>query len=64
MTVRLHSVDKVFMAGGRSRRPLYRQILMMRSKIEIDRAKVVLQGIDLEICLLYTSDAADDASSV
>lgn len=49
MAIRLQSVDKVFMAGGHSRRPLYRQILMMKSHVAIDRAKVVLQGIDLEI---------------
>ena len=49
MAIRLQGVDKVFMAGGRSRRPLYRQILMMRSQVAIERAKVVLQGVDLEI---------------
>ena len=49
MAIRLQGVDKVFMAGGRSRRPLYRQILMMRSQVAIERAKVVLEGVDLEI---------------
>lgn len=49
MAIRLQNVDKIFMAGGRSRRPLYRQIMMMRSQVSVDRAKVVLQGIDLEV---------------
>ena len=49
MAIRLQGVDKVFMGGGRSRRPLYRQILMMRSQVAIERAKVVLEGVDLEI---------------
>lgn len=49
MAIRLQSVDKIFMAGGHSRRPLYRQILMMRAQVAIERAKVVLQNVDLEI---------------
>lgn len=49
MAIRLSKVDKVFMAGGRSRRPLYRQILMMKSQGRMDRAKVVLKDVDLEI---------------
>ena len=49
MAIRLHQVDKVFMEGGRNRRPLYRQVMMMHSKMRHERAKVVLTGVDLEI---------------
>lgn len=49
MAIRLQGVDKIFMAGGRNRRPLYRQVMMMSSQIAVERAKVVLQDIHLEI---------------
>jgi ABC-type polysaccharide/polyol phosphate transport system ATPase subunit len=49
MAIRLHKVNKTFMEGGRNRRPLYRQVLMMKSKGRQERAKVVLDRIDLEI---------------
>lgn len=49
MAVRLKNVNKTFMEGGRNRRPLYRQMMMMKSRGRQERAKVVLEGIDLEI---------------
>ncbi|MBT8041132.1 MAG: ABC transporter ATP-binding protein [Xanthomonadales bacterium] len=49
MAVRLHSVNKTFMEGGRNRRPLYRQMMMMKSEGRRQRAKVVLDGINLDI---------------
>lgn len=49
MAIRLANVNKTFMEGGRNRRPLYRQVMMMRSKERVARAKVVLDGVDLEI---------------
>ena len=49
MAIRLSNVNKTFMDGGRNRRPLYRQVMMMRSKERVARAKVVLDGVDLEI---------------
>ena len=49
MAIRLRQVGKVFMEGGRGRRPLYRQVMMMRSKEQQTRVKVVLHKVDLEI---------------
>ena len=49
MAVRLSQVGKVFMEGGRNRRPLYRQVMMMHAKDRQARAKVVLDKLDLEI---------------
>lgn len=49
MAIRLQSINKTFMEGGRSRRPLYRQVLMMRSQGRQARAKVVLDNINLEV---------------
>lgn len=49
MAIRLQSINKTFMEGGRSRRPLYRQMMMMRSQGQQARAKVVLDNINLEI---------------
>lgn len=48
MAIRLRNVNKTFMEGGRSRRPLYRQV-MMKSRGRHERAKVVLDGISLDI---------------
>lgn len=49
MAIRLRNINKTFMEGGRSRRPLYRQVMMMRSKETRARAKVVLEQFDLAI---------------
>jgi ABC-type polysaccharide/polyol phosphate transport system ATPase subunit len=49
MAIRLNNIGKTFMAGGRNRRPLYRQVMMMRSRDRVARARVVLEGVDLEI---------------
>ena len=49
MAIRLHQVGKVFMEGGRGRRPLYRQVMMMQSKARQAREKVVLDRLDLVI---------------
>ena len=49
MAIHLRQVGKVLMEGGRGRRPLYRQVMMMRSKEQQTRVKVVLDKIDLEI---------------
>jgi ABC-type polysaccharide/polyol phosphate transport system ATPase subunit len=49
MAVRLEGISKSFTAGGRNRRPLYRQLLMMRSGEVQKRSVTVLRDIDLEI---------------
>lgn len=49
MAIRLTGINKTFMEGGRSRRPLYRQVMMMHSKERVARAKVVLDDVNLEI---------------
>ncbi len=49
MAIRLEKVDKSFMAAGRSRRPLYREILMLRSKQRQRGAKTVLKDVMLDI---------------
>ena len=49
MAIHLQNINKTFMEGGRSRRPLYRQVMMMRSRGPQARAKVVLDNINLEI---------------
>ena len=49
MAIELRQVNKTFMEGGRNRRPLYRQVMMMRSKLRPERAKVVLDDIDLDV---------------
>ena len=49
MAVRLRKVNKTFVEGGRNRRPLYRQVIMLRSQGRQARDKVVLDRIDLDI---------------
>ena len=49
MAIRLRGINKTFLAGGRSRRPLYRQVMMMKSKQRLARAKVVLDDVDLDV---------------
>ena len=49
MAIRLRGVNKTFLAGGRNRRPLYRQVMMMKSKQRLARAKVVLDDVDLDV---------------
>ena len=49
MSISLENINKTFLAGARSRRPLYRQAMMMRSNQRIERAKVVLDNIKLDI---------------
>lgn len=49
MAIRLQNINKTFMEGGRSRRPLYRQMMMMRAQGQQERTKVVLDKIDLQV---------------
>lgn len=49
MAIRLENVEKSFMASGRSRRPLYRELMMMRSSETRARSKTVLKNLSLEI---------------
>ncbi|MGD2129250.1 MAG: ATP-binding cassette domain-containing protein [Lysobacterales bacterium] len=49
MAVRLKGVIKNFVSTRRSRRPLYRQILSLRSGEERVKYRTVLNGVDLDI---------------
>lgn len=49
MAIRLEHIDKSFMATGRSRRPLYRELLTLYSKQNRERCKTVLEDINLRI---------------
>ena len=49
MGIHLHAVNKSFMASGRSRRPLYRELLNLRSRPHIRGATEVLKNINLDI---------------
>ena len=49
MSISLENINKTFLAGARSRRPLYRQAMMMPSNQRIERAKVVVDNIKLDI---------------
>jgi len=49
MAIRLTNINKTFMEGGRNRRPLYRQVMIMKSKGRHDRAKVVLDAVSLAV---------------
>lgn len=49
MTIQLRAVNKSFMVSGRSRRPLYRELMNFRSKQRREGAREVLKNIDLDI---------------
>ncbi len=49
MAIQLKAVDKSFMVSGRSRRPLYRELMNVRSSQRRGGAKVVLKNVDMEI---------------
>jgi ABC-2 type transport system ATP-binding protein len=49
MAIRLQSVGKSFIVSGKRRRPLYRELMSIRSKQRSKAASVVLKNIDLEI---------------
>ncbi len=49
MTIQLRAVNKSFMVSGRSRRPLYRELMNVHSRQRREGAREVLKSIDLEI---------------
>ena len=49
MAIRLQGVSKIFMRSGRSRRPLYRELLNIRARLAHDGGKQVLRDVDLEV---------------
>ncbi len=49
MTIQLRAVNKSFMVSGRSRRPLYRELMNIKSRQRRENARDVLINIDLEI---------------
>jgi ABC-type polysaccharide/polyol phosphate transport system ATPase subunit len=49
MTIKLQAVNKSFMVSGRSRRPLYRQLINLRSSPRKTGVREVLRNIQLEI---------------
>lgn len=49
MEIQLRAVNKSFMATGRRRRPLYRELLNLRSGVRPKGLSKVLKNIDLEI---------------
>ena len=49
MAIRLKGVEKSFVSTRRSRRPLYRQLLALKSRAADPSRKVVLRELDLEI---------------
>jgi ABC-type polysaccharide/polyol phosphate transport system ATPase subunit len=49
MAIRLQGVGKSFIEFGRSRRPLYREVLTWRSAHRQGGAKLVLRDIDLDV---------------
>ncbi|MFC1796750.1 ABC transporter ATP-binding protein [Pseudomonadota bacterium] len=49
MTIKLQTVSKSFMVSGRSRRPLYRELINLGSKQRSESNKQVLNNINLEI---------------
>ena len=49
MAIQLLAVSKSFMVSGRSRRPLYRELLNVYSRQRRESAREVLKNIDLEI---------------
>ena len=49
MAIQLKAVDKSFMVSGRSRRPLYRELMNVRSSQRRGGAKEVLKNVDVEI---------------
>jgi len=49
MAIRLQDVHKRFLAGGARRRPLYRQVMILGSKREVDKTKTVIEQMNLEI---------------
>jgi ABC-2 type transport system ATP-binding protein len=49
MTIQLRAVSKSFIVSGRSRRPLYRELMAIRSRQRREGAREVLKNIDLKI---------------
>ncbi len=49
MTIQLRAVNKSFMVSGRSRRPLYRELMNIHFKQRVKGAREVLKNIDLKI---------------
>lgn len=49
MAIQLRAVNKSFMVSGRRRRPLYRELMNIRSKLPGGNTREVLTNIDLEI---------------
>ncbi len=49
MTIQLRTVNKSFMVSGRSRRPLYRELMNVHSRQRREGAREVLKNINLEI---------------
>ena len=49
MAIQLLSVNKSFMVSGRRRRPLYRELMNIKSRQRRENARDVLKNIDLEI---------------
>lgn len=49
MTIKLQAVSKHFMVSGRSRRPLYRELINLGSRSKVDNRREVMKDIHLEI---------------
>ena len=49
MSIELQACSKSFMSSGRSRRPLYRELLMLRSRRRQHGARMVLDNLGLKI---------------